>query len=66
MTENGTIYARLYDSAGQYTGTAEVQIDNIDKIHPNQFTYQIVKITTNSITIKGKQKTKQVKEQEII
>ena len=34
MTENGIVYARLFDSAGQYTGTAKAEIANIDKKDP--------------------------------
>ena len=64
MENNGTVYARLFDKANQYTGTVTVDIQNIDKVYPDPFAYKDPEVTTHSITIKGKQKTMQVKEQE--
>ncbi len=54
MAENGTVYARLFDSANQYRGTAQVKVDNIDRVEPEAFSYDIVEITTHSIKIKRK------------
>ena len=34
---NGKVNVRLYDELGQYTGTLEIIVDNIDKEKPNEF-----------------------------
>ncbi len=48
LDNNGIVYARLVDSAGQSNGMAQLSITNIDKILP---TISNVSVTSNSATI---------------
>ncbi len=52
MTENGSVYAKLFDSANQSKGIAEAIVDNIDTQKPENLELK-VEATTNSITLKG-------------
>jgi len=53
MTTNGTVYARLFDNAGQSKGEATAIVDNIDKAYPLDFNMDSVTATSNSITVSG-------------
>ncbi len=37
MTANGSVYAKLFDSANQSKGIAEAIVDNIDTQKPENF-----------------------------
>ena len=51
FTENGTIYARLWDGINAGTET-KLNVTNIDKLAPNTFTPKTT-VTTNSIKVEG-------------
>ena len=51
MTDNGAIYARLWDGTNG-GGYATGNVENIDRLAPNSFTPTATS-TTNSITLKG-------------
>ena len=51
FTENGTIYARLWDGINAGTET-KLNVTNIDKLAPNAFTPKTT-VTTNSIKVDG-------------
>ncbi len=53
MTANGSVYAKLFDSANQSKGIAEAIVDNIDTQKPEKTLELKVEATTNSITVKG-------------
>ena len=51
METNGTVYAKLVDSSGQEGGSASANIENIDKLEPNEPTLGVTGVTENSITV---------------
>ncbi len=54
ITENGVIYVRLVDNAGQTNNTtAALNILNIDKVAPNSFSLTTSNIETESFTVNG-------------
>jgi len=53
MRTNGTVYARLYDGAGQSAGVATANINNIDKELPKAFNLSVSAPNTYSITVSG-------------
>ena len=51
METNGTVYAKLVDSSRQEGGAASANIENIDKLAPNEPTLGVTGVTENSITV---------------
>ena len=53
VTDNCKIYARLRNNIGPSTNTATGNVENIDKLDPNEPTLQVTEVTENSITVQA-------------